>query len=230
MLRSLVGGLCAIGSVVLVASAASAAVIDDYEIYDFDPTVQDFALYTPSAYLMTWDTTGGNLAPPGHSPGGPPSYGPPGGNPAWLKFNDISGGGGGGGGGAGNTLSTFVLGNEYGNAWTMDFYVMIFDADFGGEKINVYVIGEDLGQSDNEWAVSVEADDVKTGKLLKWHIDAGAGEDVTVHIESVGDVSYAAGFMMGNESVGNPPVPEPATVALVGLGAAWVAARRRRRR
>ena len=235
MVRSFAGGFCALGLVALVASVASAAAITDYADYDFDPTKQDFVLWlgqTPAAYLMTWDTSGGNLAPDGHSPDGPPQYGPAGGNPDWLKFQDLGSGGGGGGagGGGGSTLSTFKLGNDYGNDWSMDFYVMIFDAEFAGEQINVYLVGEDPADPDNTKSVSVDADTVKAGKLLKWKIDAAAGEDVTVYIESIGDTSYAAGFLMDNANVGPPPVPEPATLALLGLGAAGLAARGRRRR
>ena len=236
MPRSFVSGLCAAGLVTLVASMASAAAITEYEEVDFDPTQQDYELWldhAPSAYLMTWDTSVGNLAPGGHSPAGPPVYGPAGGNPPWLKFQSTGGGGGGGGGGSGgggDTLSTFKLGNEYGNEWSMDFFVMIFDADFAGEKINVYVIGEDPTNPNNAQSVSVEADAVKTGKMLKWKIEAAIAEDVTVYIESIGDESYAAGFMMDNEAVGTAPIPEPATLALLGLGAAGLAAGRRRRR
>ncbi|HUU92531.1 MAG TPA: PEP-CTERM sorting domain-containing protein [Phycisphaerae bacterium] len=234
MVRSYVGGFCALGLVAFAASVASAAAITDYADYDFDPTKQDFELWlthSPAAYLTTWDTSGGNLAPADHSPGGPPSYGPPGGNPAWLKFNSTGNGGGGGGGTAGDTLSTFILGNEYGNDWSMDFYVMIFDAEFAGEKINVYLAGEDPTDPNNIQSASVEKDAVKTGKLLMWKIDAAAGEEVTVYIESIGDESYAAGFLMDNADVGPAPtIPEPATLALLGLGAAGLVARRRRRR
>ena len=85
MVRSYVGGFCALALVARATSVASAAAITDYADYDFDPTTQDFELWlghSPAAYPTTWDTAGGNLAPAGHTPGGPPGYGPAGGNPA----------------------------------------------------------------------------------------------------------------------------------------------------
>ncbi len=235
MVRSFAGGLCAVGLAALMTSMASAATIQQVLADDFDPTQDNYVDYfggmAPSAYMLTWepDPANQNKAPSGHRPGGPPDYGPAGGNPDWLKFDYLSNGGGvgGGGGGAGNWLSTFKLGNEYGNDWTMDFYVLIFDAGFAGEEINVYLIGEDPANPDNYKMATVEAGDVITGKMLKFTIDAAAAEEVTVHVESVGDESYAAGFFMDNENVG--VIPEPATLALLAAGLACVVARRRRR-
>ncbi len=237
MKRCMQVGLCALVAGVFTASGASAATIQQVLAADFDPTQENYVDYfggaAPSAFMLTWepDPANQNKAPSGHRPSGPPEYGPAGGNPAWLKFNYLGGGGGGGGGGGAgaNTLSTFTLGNEYGNAWTMDFYVLIFDEGFAGAEINVYLVGQDLANTDNSKMATVDAAEVKTGKMLKFTIDAVKDEEITVHIEAVGDESYAAGFFMDNEHVGMA-IPEPATLALLGLGAAGLVARRRRRR
>lgn len=236
MVRSFAGGLCAVGLAALMTSMASAATIQEVLAIPFNPTAEDFYAtgYGHSAYLLTWDNSSGNLAPAGHRPGGPPEYGPAGGNPAWLMFNYLGGGGGfdgdwGGGGApieAANSISTFELGNNLGGPWSMDFSVLIYDADFTGDEVNVIVQGEDWSDPFNIRTVSLEMAEVVGGRMLTWHIAADAGETVKVSIQSLGDESYAAGFFMDNETM---LIPEPATVGLLAAGLACLVARRRRR-
>jgi len=241
MKRTCVWGICAGLLVLLAVSTGQAAVIQDATVADFNPQTTDFVAFfgfEPEAYLLTWDNSASNLAPGDFDPTSNPQYGPGGGNPAWLKF-DTNGGGGTGGGGTGGggggdhtgNIDTFQLGNNLGGDWKMDFSVCIFDPDFAGTSVIVHLLGQDEQNPNNNYKMyELDADAVKSGKMLTWHIDADAGEEVTVFIEGLGGETHAAGFFMANPVV-QALAPEPATLAMLTLGAgSALAARRRRRR
>lgn len=240
MMRTCVGYFCAWLLVLLLVGAAQAAVIGAGTVADFDPKTTDFVDFfgfEPDAYLLTWDNSASNLAPGDFDPTSSPSYGKPGGNPAWLKFESGGGGGGGGGTGGGGTggdpdgnIDTFKLGNNLGGSWVMDFSVCIFDPNFEGTGIIVHLLGQDDANPDDNYKFAeLDKDAVQAGKMLTWHIDGDAGEEVTVFIEALGEESHAAGFFMSN-AVPQTAIPEPATMALLTLGAGSALVARRRRR
>ena len=233
MKRSFGIGLCAVAAVALLASVTGGATIQEVLAHPFDPTVGNFDDYftfyfgtTPAIYWLTWDPAldPNHYAPGGHSPPGAPEYGPPGGNPAWLRFNDVSTSGP---GHLGNTVSTFKLGNKDGGTWGMRFSVLLYDASFAGDAISISLLGNDPNDPQNYRQQTIEAAQVISGIMLNWRLDADEGEDVTVYIESQGDESYAAGFFMTGEYHNH--APEPATMALVAAGLACLVARRRQR-
>ena len=246
MKRACLGTLCAGMGVLLLAAGLHGAVITPVEVGNLNPQQDDFEQYfnakgwALAAHYLTWDTSGGNLAPPGYAPSS--TYQGGAANPAWLDFTTTGGGGGGvggggGGGGAGGNLDTFELAINQDplnpQPWSMDFSVLIFDPTFAGTKINVYLIGEETTEADNTKSATVEAADVLIGKLLTWHIDGkligGEAEKVKVLIEAEGAESHAAAFFM-SDAVPGSTVPEPATMAMLALGVGGVLAARRRRR
>jgi len=222
-------GFCALAAVLFLAAAAPAATISEVLAGPFDPTAEDYELYfghAPSGYLLTWDNSAGNLAGPNHSPLRAPYQGPAGGNPAWLKFDQIANSGG---QGTSNTnLTTFTLGDNLGRAWEMDFSVLIFDKQFTGSEMKVIVVGEDATDQNNYRDAVLSDADVVAGVMLTWHIQADAGEEVTVYVQSIGDESYPCAFFMDNEAFGAAHAPEPATVVVLALGLVGMAMRRRR--
>ena len=235
MNRLYAGGVCALVLLVLPA-LASAATIQEVlaKTGPFDPTTTDFyaAGYGHGGYLLTWSNVGADNKFGVGQPGYTPTYAPPGGNPAWLNFQTITGGGGGGGGGGEGgggggapMQSTYTLGNNLGGTWSMDFSILIYDPDFAGTAMTVELIGSAAGT--DYASKELDAAAVKAGMMLTWHIDGLAGESVAVVTTAYGDDSYAAGFFMDSPNVAAAAAPEPATMALFGLGMATLLARRR---
>ena len=223
-------GVCALVLALAMSSLVQAATIQEVAATDFNPTVQDFyaAGYGHGAYYLTWNgPLNGNLFGAGAPTPGITYAGAT--NPAWLKFETTgNGGGGGGGGGAGGGVpmqSTFTLGNNDGGTWSMDFSVLMFDPGFIGDSVTIELIGSDPGS--NYISKDLTAAEVVAGKMLKWTIDALAGEQVMVRITSFGDDTYAAGFFMDNAAY-TAAIPEPASLALLALGITTAMIKRRR--
>jgi len=223
----------------LMGAVASAATISDVTALTWDPTADPPILnsYGYSGHFISYsafnETTGL------FETGGLPQYDDyaPEYNPPELLFTTTGSTGGvvGGGGvvaGVG-CVSTYVLGNNRPGAmdWGMTFSVLFFDEGFTGS-----VLVELLGSFDGGDYKShmIDAADVTGGTLLSWDIiggydaDTGASETVNVTITATGDCTYAAGFFM--DSAYFHVIPEPATMALMGLGGLGMFVLRRRRR
>jgi hypothetical protein len=222
-------------AVLALAGVSPAATIQDVQAVQFNPNQYDFLTsgYGTTGYYLTWShvdsvTNQFLTGSPGREFSRTAAS-----NPAWLNFSTV------GTGGYGQeivdpsqnsipTKSTYKLGVNTGSAWSMDFSVLFYDPAFAGSDMSIELLGS-IDGTDNYKARSLAAADVLGGTMVKYHIDADAGETVLVTITSNGDESYAAGFFMDNQSVGDGMTPEPATLGFLLLGAGSLLARRRRR-
>ena len=220
----------------LMGSVASAATISDVTALPWDPTTDKVLdSYGYSGHFISHsaynDTTGlfdaGSGLPQYNAYA--PEYNPP----ELLFAATGSTGGGGGGGGAGvGCVSTYVLGNQLsgGTDWGMTFSVLFFDEGFAGTSVAVELLGTFVGGDYKSHIIDAAA--VQGGTLLSWDIvggyDAGTSETVNVTITAVGDCTFAAGFFMDHAYFN--VIPEPATMALMGLGGLGMFVLRRRRR
>lgn len=232
MSRSHIAAAVCLAGILLGAPAASAVTISDVLEQDFDPTTTSpLDSFGSSAFFLTYDDTMINpdgTFLPGGRPG--PGVGLAGvSNPDELIFNFVEGGGTGGGGGGGGGLppadepkaSIYTLGNDLSGEWAMEFSMLFFDPLFAGTGVQIEIVGSEggIGGADLTQA------EVNAGKMLSWDIGADPGETVQVVVSPFGDQTYAAGFFMDEASFA---VPEPATVAFVGLGALVLLRRRRK--
>ena len=226
--RLAIAGCGAMMLVLAAASWSSAANIQEVFATQFDPTIYDFYAtgYGHTDYYLTWNNVGSDNLFQNGDPALDFAHLPPGGNPAWLDFTVMSNGGSGGGGGGGGTgpwVSRYSLGVNNEGPWSMDFSILFYDPGFAGTGMTAELLGSVSGA--NTYKIkALMTDDVTGGTMVTWHIDAAAGETVTVAITSYGAESYAAGFFMDNETV----VPEPATMGLLAVGAIGLIKRRRK--
>jgi len=221
----------------LMGSVASAATISDVTELPWDPTTDKILdSYGYSGHFISYSDYDGATGL--FNAGGLPQYNAyaPEYNPPELLFAATAIGGGGTGGGAtgGACVSTYVLGNKLpgGMDWGMTFSVLFFDEGFAGTSVTVELLGSFAGGDYKSYTIDAAA--VTGGTLLSWDIvggyDAGTttSETVNITITAVGDCTYAAGFFMDNAYFN--VIPEPATMALMGLGGLGMFVLRRRRR
>jgi hypothetical protein len=225
-------------AVLMTTSGAMAITIHDVMSTNFDPGVNDvLATYGSGGYYLTYAPVDGGtgLFNPTGTPGSSGTFQ---GNPAWLDFFLDSGGGGGGGGGGGsgggaafpNTLSYTLTTNLSGPS-SFDFSVLFYNPNYDAavaattDVAQVILTGSDGTTVDtiggNE--VLVTAGELRAGILLTWSIEADAGVDLNVVINSLGIDAYASGFFLDNVT------PEPATLGLLAVGLGGLILRRRRR-
>lgn len=223
--------------VLLMTSVASAITVHDVLRQGFDPSVNDvLATYGQNGYYLTYAPVdpATNLFDPA---GTPQRDGTWQNNPAWLDFRIDSTGGGGGGGtgpfGPGSNQVSYTLASTGNAPSSFDFSVLFYDPTYDPATDDATVVaqvvlsGSDgtLVDSDKGNEAFVAAGELRSGILLTWNIEAGAGIDVTVTINSID--TYAAGFFLDNLVGGH--TPEPAS-ALLLLGGAMVPLFRRWRR
>jgi len=221
--------------ILLTASAASAITVHDVLRQGFDPSTSDvLAIYGQNGYYLTYaprDPTTHLFDPAGM----PQRSGAWQNNPAWLDFHiDSTGGGGGGGGpfGPGANQVSYTLASTGNAPSSFDFSVLFYDPAYDpatADAINVVQVvlsgsDETLVTSDKGNEALVAAGELRSGILLTWNIEAAAGVDVTVTINSID--TYAAGFFLDNLVGGH--APEPATLALVAAGLVGVWLKRRK--
>ena len=228
--------LLAAVAVLFTTSGAMAITIHDVMRTGFDPSANDvFATYGSGGYYLTYgpvDPVTGLFNPTG----APGSSGTWQGNPAWLDFFANGGGGGGGGGvGGGAALPdsvSYTLKTHPSEPSSFDFSVLFYNplyntaVDAATKVAQVILTGNDGTTVDtvggNE--VLVNAGELRAGILLTWSIEADAGVDLNVVINSLGAGAYAAGFFLDDVA------PEPATLGLLAVGLGGLILRRRRDR
>jgi hypothetical protein len=240
-------GAMALAAVLAMAGACPAATIQEVQALQFNPSQYDFYAsgYGQLGYFLTWNNVSDYNQFLTGEPARAIAHTSPA-NPAWLDFHTVSTGATGKTGIA-NPLTTptqslYQLGSKNGQAWSMNFSILFYDPGFNGTDMTVQLEGSIAGTSTANFASHVVSKaDVNGGMMVKYRIDAVANELVNVAVTSNGDESYAAGFFMDSVSGAGTAadtstdtanlgaLPEPATLCLLGLGAAGLAARRRRR-
>ena len=234
--------------VLALSSASPAATIQEVLAAQFDPTQYDFYAsgYGTSGYYLNWT----NVDPLTHQflTGGvtnsltqAASY-----NPSYLTFSTLSSTNNAGNTQSGaNATATYMNRNIYslgvntGQAWSTDFSVLFYNPNFTGTDMTLELAGSVNG-TDDDMTKDLTQAQIIAGTMVKYHIDASAGETVEVAVTADGAESYAAGFFLDNMTLSGAAAatdinadtmtPEPATLCLLGLGAAGLIARRRRER
>lgn len=229
--------LVGVVATLLMGAVASAATISTVTELPWDPTVNPvLGTYGYSGHFISYSDFDGVTGL--FNTGGEPQYNAyaPEYNPPELLFaaTGTSGGGGTGGGAGVGCVSTYVLGNQLsgGMDWGMTFSVLFFDEGFAGTSVTVELMGTFVGGDYKSYTIDAAA--VQGGTLLSWNIvggydaDTTTSETVNITITAAGDCTFAAGFFMDGAYFN--VIPEPATMALVGLGGLGMFVLRRRRR
>jgi hypothetical protein len=239
----LLGGLIvAVVAVLVLSSAASAITI--YEIKGdklADPTkwYDYFGSSSSYSYALMWDPAkvaadGKTLLPGGRPTGEYSAWA--GANPGGFHFDTGTGSSGGGGSPGGSegvpqgNVQTRGYTLQWDSATRFDYSVMFYDpgidASITDDTVIARVIltGENGTLGDIGNARTLTAADVRAGTMVSFDITADALEKFYVTVESVD--TYAAGFFLSNVT---GAVPEPASLALLALGACGMILRRRGR-
>ncbi len=151
-----------------------------------------------------------------------------------------NGGSGGGGGGGGNPATGDLYYDLDLNAGKQfQFTTLFYNSTYGTENnlqgsdvaLSVRLLGEN--DPDDDWH-DITVAELEGGIFMSWDVIVytdDANKTVTLDVEYVnGDGSVAAGFFLDNvQPAGAAPIPEPATVGILLVGAAGLIARRRSR-
>jgi len=231
-----------------LAAAVQAANITYVGRNPFDPTktaIPDYRTEWKSydditAYYLNWSgyTSAGLFDPAGKATTAWTKQTNP--NPAWLSFTSDFGLGGKGGQGTGSGdqkwQTVYSIGNNDGTDWSMNFYMLFYDPTFGNDApagvtptVKVAISGTVKGDN-NVKEETLTVDEVKSGTMLDWKLEAAAGEQVFILVTATGDQTYPVAFLMDDTVHGGIHNPEPASLGLLGAGLAAALIRRRRRR
>jgi hypothetical protein len=216
--------------VLALASASPAATIQEVLTAQFNPTQYDFYAsgYGTSGYYLNWT----DVDPGTHQflTGGvtngltqAASY-----NPSYLNFSTLSSTNN--VGNSSNSKSTatsyinrniYGLGVNTGQAWSTDFSVLFYNPKFTGTDMTLELAGSVNG-ADNDMTKELTQAEVVAGTMVKYHIDASAGESIEVAVTSDGAESYAAGFFLDNMTLSGTATPEVVKSTSTGTDAATI--------